>query len=140
MATRAGFVSFVRGQMGATATAVPDESASFDVAFDLAVTLCKGFELATSRADILDLLTYNMAGHYLYVFGTESVFSTGRATYGLNVVGLVNSASDQGTSGALVLPDWVTKAGPMESEFSKTPQGRMYLILAGQLGSVIMVA
>lgn len=139
MATRAGFVAWIRTNIGASETDLPDDSASITTAYDLSVVLCQGFELATTRTDIVDILTYNLAGHYLYMFGTESVLVAARNKFGLNVVGIVNSASDQGTSGGFALPDWVTKGGPFESELSKTPQGRLYLSVAGQLNSVILV-
>jgi hypothetical protein len=140
MADRAGFVTFIRSNMGLSSTALPDDSTSIDTAYNMAVLLCDGWNIVTTTAGILDLLTYQLAGHYLIMYGKETCFTGLRKTFGMDMVGILNSASDTGTAGGFVIPDWVTAGGVVESELAKTPYGRQYLMVAKQLNSVLLVA
>lgn len=138
MADRAGFVTFIRNNMGLNSTVLPDNSTSIDTAYNTAVLLCDGYDLVCATAGILDLLTYQLGGHYLIMYGQGSTFTGLRKTFGLDMVGILNSASDTGTAGGFVIPDWVTQGGVIESELSKTPYGRQYLMLAKTLNSVVL--
>lgn len=139
MADRAGFVAFIRGQMGCSSGTLPDDDASIDYAFSTAQTLCAGFELVIGTPSILDMLVYNLSGHYLIVYGPDESFASLRSKYGLNSVGIINAAGDQGTSGSMAVPGWVTDFGPMESEIGKTPYGRQFLILSRSLMHALMI-
>lgn len=140
MADRAGFLAFLRGQMGCSSATLPDSDPSIDYAFNTAVILCDGFILATQNQAILDMMIYNLSGHYLMVFGPASAFGALQKEYGLNVLGILNSAGDQGTSGGFSIPGWVTDAGPLESEIGKTPYGRQFLMLSRSLSHAVFVA
>ena len=50
--------------------------------------------------------------------------------------GMVTSASDQGTSAGQQIPDQIANLTLMGLDMMKTPWGRMYLMIAGQWGTL----
>jgi hypothetical protein len=65
-------------------------------------------------------------------------FADLRKEYGIlqSQVGLVSSASDEGTSSGYQLPDWATNANMQDLQWLRDPFGRQLLALLQQFGSL----
>jgi hypothetical protein len=97
---------------------------------------------------VYSVAVYNLGGHFLVNIALDlpgpppteppTFWSDLRKTLGLNSfsLGIINSASDQGTSAAQTLPDYVQNMSMFNMWLASTPWGRMYAMLAGQWGTV----
>ena len=92
------------------------------------------------------LAVYNLATAILFQITPDqdgqTYFTNARSPQGYNLIspafGLVTSASDQGTSGALTAPDWVKNLTVGQMELFRTPWGRAYLAYAQSYGPSIV--
>lgn len=95
------------------------------------------------------IAVYNLAGHFLVNMANDdpdaeppqeppNFWAALRSTLNLNSfnIGIINSASDQGTSAGQMIPDMVQKMSLFNLWLMQTPWGRTYLMLAGQWGTV----
>ncbi|OZA90584.1 MAG: hypothetical protein B7X56_02395 [Burkholderiales bacterium 34-67-9] len=81
------------------------------------------------------LAVYNGATHILFSITPDqpgiTYFAAARAADGYGLVipstGLTSGASDQGTSGNLVVPDWAKRLTVQQLNFFKTDWGRVFL-------------
>ncbi|AQQ47915.1 hypothetical protein A8F72_01515 [Burkholderia cenocepacia] len=99
----------------------------------------RGF--ACASAAIYELMVYNAAASFL-INNTpdqpgQSWFSDIREKYGLldGFNGIIQSAADQGTSAAAVVPDWVKRATLQELQLFRDPFGRQFLGYLQMIGS-----
>lgn len=93
---------------------------------------------------------YNLGGNNIVNFAQDAVdapiyrdgmsyWEYTRSKMGINnqVMGVIQSASDEGTSQSMQLPEWTKGMTMADVQASKTPWGRMYLGLAQQYGPTI---
>lgn len=139
--TLAGFLSFLRASVAISTTVLPDNSDFIPLAFNYAenVTLSQLKEMPNVNATLPSIYAtavYNLATHILIETAQDQTgqtyFADARRAFGLNDAfgGLVNSASDQGTSASAVIPDWVQNMTLDEFSLIKTPYGRVYMRIA----------
>lgn len=139
MPTPAGFLSFLRDMVGIAPADLPDASPVIAMAYALAIDLVN--PQAAIAPVIYDLMVYNLATHTLICMapdnGTSTYFSNARTKLGLGnfMAGLISSSSDQGTSQALAIPDFIKGLSLADLQYLKTPWGRFYLEYAQRFGS-----
>lgn len=138
-----GFQWFITNIMEVTTTQLPMSAPVIEFCFNLAkgIVWNPGFGLP---GDIYATMVYNLAGNYLIYYAqdqpddTAKTWSTLRHDLSINSFtgGLVNSASDQGTSDGLMLPQQLSRLTLANLAMLKTPYGQRYLELAQSLGNV----
>lgn len=91
--TVAGFLTFIRGTMGISAVYLPDSSPIIQHVFDQATNIVlDDLAIAASRPGsytILELATYNLAGHLLIEFAPDQSFGIISASWSAGLVTLV---------------------------------------------------
>jgi hypothetical protein len=98
---------------------------------------------------IYALAVYNLGGHILCNTAMDdpdavppqvppTFWADLRTKLNLNSfsLGLITSAADQGTSAGQMIPDMIQNMSLMNLWLLQTPWGRMYLMLAGQWGTI----
>lgn len=138
MSTRAGFLAFIRYQMGISSVNLPDASTDIDTAYSLSLELTS--DLIQQGSTVLyDQAVYNLAGHYLIEFASDQVGSTyfkdARTSFDINgfLPGVIQSSGDQGTSEAMLVPDFFKEFQMSDLDVMRTPWGRFYLGIAQKL-------
>lgn len=147
MATRAGFVTFIRNSMGITAAVLPDASTDIDAALALAIEIVSDL-LSQVSTVIYDNAVYNLAGHNLIEDAQDVTptviyqnglpyFAYWRSEWKINmfVPGVLSSTSDEGTSSAYNNPEFMNRLMMSDLQLIKTPFGRAYLGYAQRIGS-----
>ena len=95
---------------------------------------------------IYSIAVYNLGGHVLCEIAVDdpnlpppfnTFWADLRQRLGMNSMslGLITSASDQGTSAGQQIPSQIMDMTLMGLSLLKTPWGRMYLMIAGQWGA-----
>jgi len=92
------------------------------------------------------LAVYNCATHILFAITPDqdgqTYFVDARSSSGFNLInpsaGLVQAASDDGTSSSYKVPDWVSGLTIGQLGFYKTPWGREYLSFIQSYGPTIV--
>ena len=136
--TESGYLSFIRNVMGITTTQLPDTDIWITWTYQLALATVL-LELQVQPL-VYMLAVYNFAGDRLINFAQDQAGSTffadARTTLGINnfQAGVVASAGDQGTSGALVVPEFFQNLTMADLQSLKTPYGRQYIAFAQQYG------
>jgi hypothetical protein len=147
--TPAGFLAFVRGQMGVNSTILPDASDYISTAYAVALEIVNP-DLNTASALIYTLCVYNLAASNILNFAQDDpsapdvpgsappapYFANLRNSYGINtfVAGVVQSTADQGTSMSLLTPDVFKTFSMNDLALLKDPFGRTYLRYAQEYG------
>ena len=98
---------------------------------------------------IYSLAVYNLGGHILCTIAQDdpnafppqeppTFWADLRDKLQMNVMsyGMVNSASDQGTSASQQIPNQIADLTLFGLDLLKTPWGRFYLMIAGQWGTL----
>lgn len=136
--TLADYLAFIRST-GITPAALPDASPSIQTSYDLAFATVNPY-FASVVPELYVVAGYNLGVDILYNIAQDTPPSTFFADarkawniYGF-VAGVVNSASDQGTSDGLVVPDFFSQLTFSDLQNLKTPWGRAYLALAQKWG------
>lgn len=154
MNTRAEFLAFVR-KVGIAVGDLPDASDDVDFAYNMAVaTVNRQLCLIAVGPNppgktVFDVAVYNLATDILIntaadVAGAakdgdgQTFFEALRKKWGINnfQAGVVNSASDQGTSTSLTVPKAAETFTLGDLQSLKTPYGRYYLTLAQKAGTL----
>lgn len=132
-----GFIAFVRTDMGLTPEQVPDDSPSLALSYGGAEELVNQ-EISMVMPNQYAVAVYNLAASLLINYGTESVFSVLREKLNLNNlhVGVISSASDNGTSTNRLVPDFFKELSMADLQMLQDPWGRRYLMIAQQFGSL----
>lgn len=143
--TLAGFLAFVRSQMGVPASALPDDSQFLTWAYDVAVELVNQ-NLQGASPTIYLLAVYNCAASNLLAFaqdvpplaaGAPGYFAAIRKGFNMNAFTLpVSSASDEGTSTSYVVPEFLSTLSLADLGYLTNPYGRQYLAFAQRYGTV----
>jgi len=151
--TVAGFLLFIRNVMGISALVLPDNSPAISWAFSIA-TMFVNPDLAvvgsslnvTPQTNLFVQATYNLAADNLVNYAQDQTgrtyFSDLRASLKINnfAAGVVQSASDNGTSDSLVVPEALQHLTLANLQNLKTPWGRTYLAMAQTAGTLWGVA
>ena len=143
--TLAGFLAFVRSQMGVPASALPDDSAYLVWAYDVALELVNQ-NLQCASPTIYMLAVYNCAASNLLAFAqdvpqdppvTLGYFAALRKQFNMNAFTLpVSSGSDEGTSTSYVVPEFLSSLSLADLGYLTNPYGRQYLAFAQRYGTV----
>jgi hypothetical protein len=142
---------FVRGQMGVPTSALPDGSVYIDWAYGAATEIVN-MQLQCVSPLNYKLAVYNLAASNLLNFAQDvpqevefpgapvapGYFATIRQTLGLNnfTIGLVSSASDEGTSTAYAIPDYIKTLSLADLVYLQNPYGRIYFSIAQRYTTV----
>ena len=140
----ADFTVFVETSMAIPVSALPANSPWIGYAFTQAMALVLQVPTVTPIEYVLAV--YNCGGHLLLGMAPDpagqNYFAMARSGNGVgfNLIGLtpgvVATASDQGTSGNLVVPDAFKNLTIGDLDFIKTPWGRRYLAYAQDFGTI----
>lgn len=130
----ADFLTFLANSVQIPAAALPSGSSWPEYALDQAIGLVL-FPPCLPTPVMYSLAVYNCATHILFQITPDQTgqtyFTNARSTAGYGLIvpsnGLITGASDQGTSGNIVVPDWAKGLTVGQLEFYKTPWGRAYL-------------
>lgn len=142
MATRATFLQFLR-DAGFSSASLPDNSPVIDSSLAIAGEFVST-RLAGYSQLIYDDATHNLAAHYLVERAPDqngrTDFADFRKTYQISspIIGVVTSASDNGTSASRQTPSFVQSLSQFESLLNKTPFGQRYLGYASQVYSGVI--
>ena len=146
MPTLTGFLAWVRAVMGLTTSQLPDNSPAIPWAFNVAVAIVSldlnASPVGTSGDTIYELAVYNLAGSNLLNWAPNNppntFFTDYRAANNLNafVSGVIQSASDEGTSDSFVVSDFMKNFTLADLQYLKDPYGRQYLAFAQRLGTL----
>lgn len=139
--TQAGYLTFIRDQMGITIAQLPDDSAWVAGTFNVSVAIVS-IDLCAIDPLIYTLSVYNLAGDRLLNYAPDqsgqTFFATARKDYKLNsfVAGVIQSAGDEATNESMLVPDFFKNITLMDLQNLKTPYGRTYLEFAQSLGTL----
>lgn len=139
--TIAGFTDFIRNVMGISTVNLPDDSVYIRYAFDVAIEVVN-MQLQLASPVMYTLAVYNLAGDNLINYAPDqpgqTYFSDIRKTFNITafVAGVVQSASDEGTSDSLLVPDAFRGLTMSDLQNLKTPYGRQYLGIAQRYGTI----
>jgi hypothetical protein len=134
------FELFVRDFMQIGIPELPDDSAFFGYAFDQAIELV--IRAPAGSGFGYTLAVYNCAGHILVRITPDQTglafFQNLRTTYGLLklTAGLILSASDDGTSDSVAIPDALKQLTLSDLSFMRTPWGREMLAYQQDFGGL----
>jgi hypothetical protein len=145
--TLAGFIAWAQTAMGITTDILPADSLFFvwayNVAFEIVDTNWAGIS-----PNIYMLMVYNLGGSNLINFAQDGpdapIFKNGqpffeyyRTKFNIlgEVTGVINSASDQGTSSGLTIPAALQNLTLADLQYLKDSWGRTYLQFAQRQGS-----
>ena len=135
----ADYLVFVRNYMAIAPRFLPDNSVWIEASYDVAIEKVN-LALAAASPLIYTLAVYNYAGDRLINFALdqpgECFFVDLRKAYGLTTLisGLVQAASDNGTSQSFLNPEWAKEMTLTNLEMTRTPYGRTYLGFAQEYG------
>lgn len=145
----ADYTSFLQGEVGipegvanasANAIAVSLSVAVATVSPDLAVGACAPAATGLVAVSFYVLACYNLAADRLFNWApdppNQTFFSDQRQKMRLlePAVGIVTTASDQGTAGSLMNPEQLRRLTLADLQTLKTPWGRAYLGMAQSYG------
>lgn len=138
---------WVRGFMGVPSSVLPDNSPYLTYAFDISITTVN--TLLGVAPNAYALAVYNLGGDCLVNSVPDAVplviyknelpyWAFLRDQFKINsfVAGVVQSASDEGTSDSLLVPDAFKGLTMSDLQNLKTPWGRRYLAYAQKFGSL----
>ncbi len=138
MADRPTFLLFIRNQMGITTAQLPDASTDIDNALNLSLAFVNDV-IQQANSSLYDTAVYNLGGHYLIEFASDqpglTYFADARTSFDINgfVPGVIQSAGDQGTSEAMLVPDFFKEFQMSDLDVMRTPWGRFYLAIAQKM-------
>lgn len=135
-----GFIRFVRGVMGVPGTAIADDDPTLECCFCSAQELIPKHMGLECLPVIYTNTVYNAAASILLNYAIDippsTYFASMRKTLGLGklVTGLMNSASDQGTSGAIVIGDALSNLTLADLQMMQDPYGRQAVTVLMEMG------
>jgi uncharacterized protein YciU (UPF0263 family) len=144
--TLAGFIAFIRTNMGISTTILPDDSAVIPVAYAVALEIVN-IGIQGASALIYQLAVYNLGGSNLINYAQDlpdapvyknkmKFFAYVRAqwnTLGF-VSGVIQSSADESTSESLVVQEAAKNFTLMNLQQLKDPWGRQFLAFSQSFG------
>ena len=143
--TFTGFIWWVTNMMGVPENDMPTNDVlqfAYDEAINIAYLGLATIPSQPTSNSIYAMAVYNLAGAFLLQFAQDTPPSTYwsdlRSSLSINAFtpGIVQAASDQGTSDGLYIPEVIKGMTLLDLQLAKSPWGQMYLMLAGQWGSL----
>jgi hypothetical protein len=148
--TAAGFLVFIRQQMGISTAVLPDTSPYVGWAFNVAVEIVN-LQLDCISPLIYGLAVYNLAADNLINYAQDlpgapiidgsqppaAFFQALRQSWDITgfVPGVITSSADVSTSESLLVPDFMKGLTLADLQNLKTPYGRQYLAFAQRIGT-----
>lgn len=135
------YLLFIRNVMGVSTTQLPDDSPYIQYSFDNALEVVNQ-DLAIMSSRMYTLAVYNLGGDYLINYAPDqpgqTYFADLRKAFKINafVAGVISSASDEGTSESLTVPEAFQHLTLADLQNLKTPYGRQYLAIAQRYGTI----
>jgi hypothetical protein len=139
------FETFVSDVMQVPPASMPSAWAMqwcFDNALNITLDDLQTIASQPTTPTIFCQAVYNLGGAFLCDFAQDdppqTYWTDLRKNLGINSFspGVIQSASDQGTSSSLMIPDFMKGLTLMDMQLLKTPWGRAYLMIAQAWGSV----
>lgn len=137
-----GFLGFVRGVMGVPVTAITDDSLTLRCCYDAALELVNVGMGLCRLPTIYTNTVYNAGASLLLNYGNDTppstYFTDMRKKLGIGklVTGLMSSASDQGTSGSIVIGEALSNLTLGDLMMMQDPYGRQVIAVLMELGPV----
>lgn len=137
--TPEGFLAFIRDSMKITASDLPDNSPSIDMAYRVAIEIVS-LTLECVSPLIYTLAVYNLGGDNLINYAQDQdgreTFTKLRTQFNILgfVSGVIQSSSDNGTGEAMVVQEAAKNFTLSDLQNLKTPWGRRYLEFAQMYG------
>jgi hypothetical protein len=149
--TLAGFITFIRGVMGIDPLLLPDNSPAIEWAYANSLMIVnRDLSLVGINSPIQTTLyieaVYNLGGDNVINYAPDqpgrTYFAELRRSMNITsfAAGVVQSASDNGTSDTLAVPDALKNLTISQLQNMKTPWGRRYLAIAQTYGTMWGVA
>jgi hypothetical protein len=144
--TLAGYINWVRQIMGVPDVVLADDSIYLEMSYDIAYEIVNRYIWAVNPG-IFTVAVYNLAGDYLVNIAQDdpslpppdnTYWTDLRQSMQINsfIPGLINQASDQGTSAGMKLLSSMENLTVGDLQTLKTPWGRVYLGIAQSVGSM----
>lgn len=139
------FQAWVTNMMGVPASDMPDVTTlqmAYDESLNLALSDLATIPYTAGSPSLYALAVYNLAAAILVDIVQDTPPSTfwsdlrNRFNVTMFSFGIINSASDQGTSKGAIVPNFVQMMGPLDLWMYQTPWGRQYMMIAGAWGNV----
>jgi hypothetical protein len=130
--------------MGVPAADMPDAQtlqSAYDTSLNEALPELQLVPSQPTSPSIYAIAVYNLGGDVLAEMAQdtppETYWTDLRKSLGINsfTPGIVSSASDQGTSEGMSIPDQIQNMTLFDLQLAKTPWGRRYLAIAGEWGT-----
>jgi hypothetical protein len=149
--TLAGFIDFIRGVMGIDPLLLPDNSPAIEWAYANSLMIVNPtLGLVGVKSPIETTLyieaVYNLGGDNIINYAPDqpgrTYFAELRRSMNITsfAAGVVQSASDSGTSDSLAVPEALKNLTISQLQNMKTPWGRRYLAIAQTYGTMWGVA
>jgi hypothetical protein len=140
------YTTWVYSVMGVPPAVLPSDSIYIELSYDLALEMVNRY-INWVAPGVYTIAVYNLAADYLVNIAQDdpnlpppdnTYWSDLRSSMSLNsfVPGLVNNASDQGTSAGLQLIGSMKDLTLGDLQTLKTPWGRVYMGIAQSVGSM----
>lgn len=135
----AGFIEFIRNNMGINSTILPDNSIYIGQAYLISKDIVNE-QIKLYSENLYSLAVYNLGGDNLLNYAQDidqsTFFADARVGYGINsfVAGVIQSSADESTSESMVTPDFFKTITLANLQNLKTPYGRTYLQIAQSTG------
>lgn len=137
-----GFLGFVRGVMGVQDTAITDDSPTLRCCYDAALELVNVGMGLCRLPTIYTNTVYNAGASLLLNYANDTPPSTyfadarKKLKIGKLITGLMSSASDQGTSGSIVIGEAMSNLTLADLMMMQDPYGRQVIAVLMELGPV----
>lgn len=137
-----GFLGFVRGVMGVPVTAIADDSPTLRCCYDAALELVNVGMGLCRLPTIYTNTVYNAGASLVLNYANDTqpstYFSDARKKLGIGklISGLMSSASDQGTSGSIVIGEAMSNLTLADLMMMQDPYGRQVIAVLMELGPV----
>lgn len=131
-----GFIRFVRGVMGVPDTAIADDDPTLACCYGSALELIPKHVGLECLPIIYTNTVYNAAASMLLNHAPGDYFADARKKLGIGklITGLMNSASDQGTSGSIVIGDALSNLTLADLMMMQDPYGRQVIAVLMEMG------
>jgi len=137
MPTLAGYITFIRSNMGVTSEQLPDDSPDIPLTYNAALDWVNT-DILHYAPRMYDLCVYNLAASFLVNWSGADVFVKYRESFNLNnlYAGVISASSDESTSQTRLIPDFFKNLSLADLQMLRDPYGRQYLMIAQQFGSL----
>lgn len=139
--TLPGFIVFVRAVMGIPSSAIPYDSPTFNCCYNAALEIVNVGMGLCNLPTVYTSTVYNAAASLLLNYANDippsTYFADARKKLGIGkpVSGLINSASDQGTSGSTTIGEAMSNLSLADLMMMQDPYGRQVVAVLMELGA-----